>query len=69
MGQIFPTAFLHVMTLLSRLETNDVLQYSYDSFPQMVIYILYVENCQNNIWAQSCLPIAGRLFFNVRKLH
>ena len=35
----------------------------------MVIYILCVENFQNKMLTHSCLPISGRLFFNVRKLH
>ena len=28
-----------------------------------------VENCQNYILTHSCLPIARRLFYNVRKFH
>ena len=35
----------------------------------MVTYILCVENCQRYILTHSCLPIAGRLFYNVRKFH
>ena len=69
MGHICPTDFQHFLTFSPRLETNNALQCSSDSFPQMVIYILCVENCQNSISAHSCLPMAGRLFFNVRKFH
>ena len=69
MGPICPTVFLHFMTFSPRLEANVVLQCSSDSFPHMVIYILCVENCQNYISTHRCLPIAGRLFYNVRKLH
>ena len=39
------------------------------SFPRMVTYILCVENCQSYILTHSSLPIAGRLFYNVRKFH
>ena len=31
----------------------------------IVMYILCVENCQNHILTDSCLPIAERLFYNV----
>ena len=34
----------------------------------MVLYILSVENFQNYILTHSCLPIAGRLFYIVRKI-
>ena len=61
--------FLLFMTFFQQLETSDALQCSSDSFPRMVIYILCVENCQNYILTHSCLPIAGRLFCNVRKFH
>ena len=46
-----------------------VMQCSSGSFSHMVIYILCVENCQNYIWVHRCLPILGRLLYNVRKLH
>ena len=69
MGQICPTVFIHFMAFSPRLETSDALQYSSDSFSRMVIYILCVENCHNYILTHSCLPIAGRLFYNVRKFH
>ena len=61
--------FLHFMTFSPRLETNVALQCTSDSFPHMVIYILCVENCQNYISMHSCLPFAGRLFYNVSRLH
>ena len=64
MGQICPTVFLHFMTFFLRLQTKVALQCSSDSFPHMVIYILSVDNCQNYILTHSCLPIAGRLFYN-----
>ena len=66
MGQICPTVVLHFMTFSPRLETNVALQSSSDSFPHMVIYILFVDNCQTYISTHCCLPIAGRLFYNVR---
>ena len=69
MGQIGPTVFLHFMTFSPQLETNNALQCCSDSFPHMVMYILYIENRQHYISTQSCLPIAGRLFYNVRKCH
>ena len=69
MGEIWPTVFLHFMIFSLRLETNDTLQCSSDSLPHMVINILFVENCQNYILTHRCLPIAGSLFYNVRKLH
>ena len=61
MGNICPIIFLLFMTFSPRLETNDTLQCSSDSFPRMVTYILCVDNCQNYILMHS-LPIAGRLF-------
>ena len=64
-----PKFFLHFMTFSPQLGTNNTLQFSSDSFPHMVIYTLCVENCQNYILTHSCLPIAGRLYYNVRKLH
>ena len=57
------------MTFSPRLEINVALQCSSDSFPHMVMYILCVKNYQNYISEHSCLPIVGRLFYNVRKLH
>ena len=59
MGQICPTVFLHFMTFLPRLETNDALQCSSDSFPRMVIYNLCVEN-------KTALGTPGLL--NIKKL-
>ena len=35
----------------------------------VLTYILYVENCQSYILTHSCLPIAGRLFYNVKTFH
>ena len=67
LGQICPMICLLFMTSSPRLETNDTLQCSSDSFPCMVKYILCVKNCQ--ISTHSCLPIAGRLFQNGRKFH
>ena len=70
MGHICPTVFsLHFITFSAPLETIDALQCNSDSFPLMVICILCVENFQNYIWTHSCLPIAGRLFYIVRKFH
>ena len=37
--------------------------------PRMMTYMLCVENCQSYMMTQSCLPIAGRLFYIVRKFH
>ena len=68
-GQIYPIIFLLFMTFSPRLETNNTLQCSSDSFPRLGTYILCVENLQNYISTHSCLPIAGRLFQNVRKFH
>ena len=39
------------------------------SFPHMVTYMLWVENCWNYIFMSCCFPIAGRLSSNVWKLH
>ena len=44
-------------------------QKSSKGFPHMLIYNSCVENYQNYILTHSCLPITGRLFYNVRKLH
>ena len=59
MGHVCPTVFLHFMTFSPRLETNDALQYSSDSFSRRVKYIWCVESCQNYISIHSCLPIPG----------
>ena len=64
-----PQFFHHFMTFSPWLETNVALQCSSDSFSHMLIYILCLENCQNYISMHSCLPIVGRLFYNMRKLH
>ena len=55
MGQIYPIVFLHFMTFFPRLETNNALRFSSDSFPHMVIYILCGENCQNYMLTQLSL--------------
>ena len=39
------------------------------NFPRNVTYILCVGECQNHILMHSCLPIPGRPFQNVKKLH
>ena len=44
MGQIFPKVFLHFMISSLRIETNDALQCSSDSFPHMLIHILCVQH-------------------------
>ena len=49
MGQICPIIFLLFMTISPKLETNDTLQCSSESFPRIVTYILCVETCQNYI--------------------
>ena len=41
----------------------------FESFPRMMTHILCVENCQSYILTHSFLPIAGRLFYNMRKFH
>ena len=53
--------FFHFMTFSPQCRS--------DSFTHMVMYILCVKNCQNYISTHSCLPIAGRLFNIVIKLH
>ena len=42
-------SFLYFMTFSLQLETNNAFQYSSDSFPRMVIFILCVESFQNYI--------------------
>ena len=59
----------HFMTFSPQLEIYNALECSSHSFPRMVISILCVANCQNYILTHSCLPIAGRLFYNVKKCH
>ena len=68
MGQICFTVFLHFMTISPLLETNDGLRFSSECFPRMVIYILCIEIFQKLISTHSFIPIAGRLFYNLRKL-
>ena len=54
---------LNLMIFSLRLDTNDAHQCNSDSFPRMVIYF------ENYISTHSCLPIAWRLFYNVRNFH
>ena len=68
-GQICPIVCIPFMTFSPRLEKNNMYQCSSDSFPCIVTYFLCVKNCQIYIFMHSCLPIAGRLFYNVRKFY
>ena len=62
MGQIFPIVFSMFHDFSPQLEHNNIIQCSSDSFPRMVMYILFVENFHNLILMHSCLPILGILF-------
>ena len=68
-GQICPIVVVAFKTFSPGLENNKTSECGSKSFPRMMTYILYVENCQSYILTHSCLPIAGRLFYNVRKPH
>ena len=68
-GQICPIVFLAFKTFSSGLENNKTSKCDSESFPTMVTYILCVENCQSYILTHNCIPIPGRLFYNVRKSH
>ena len=67
--KICPIVFLAFQTFSPELENKETSKYGSESFPYMVTYILCVENCQNFILTHSCLPIAGKLFYNVKKFH
>ena len=67
LGQIGPIAFIAVKTFSLGLENNETSKCGSESFPRLRTYILCVENCQTHILTNSCLPMAGRLFYNVRK--
>ena len=67
--RICPIVLLLFKTFSPLLENNYPLKWSSDSFSHMVTYMGCVENCRNYILTQSCLPIAGRLFYNVRNFH
>ena len=47
-------------TFSPRLENNDTLKCSSDSFAHTLRYVVNVENCQNYIEMYHCPPIAGR---------
>ena len=61
-GTDFPIVFLAFQTFSSGLDKNKTSMCGSESFPRMVTYILWVENCQNYILTHCCLPIPGRLF-------
>ena len=62
-----PIVFLAIQTFSPGMENKEPSKCGSESFPRMMTYILCVENCQSYILPQSCLPITGRLFYNVRK--
>ena len=64
-----PVVFLAFQTFSPGLEKNKATKFGSENFPRTVTFILYVEKCQNHILMHSCLPIPGRPFQNVRKLH
>ena len=68
-GKISPIVFLAFQTFSPGLENSETSKCDSESFPGMVTYILCMENCQSYILTHSCLPIAGRLFYNVTKFH
>ena len=68
LSQICPIVMCLFRTFSPRLENNDTLKYSSDSFAHTLIYVVNVENCQNNIEMNQSPPIAGRrsqIVFNV----
>ena len=67
--KLCPIVFLAFQTFSSGLEKNKARKCGSENFPRTVTYILCVEKCQNHILIHSCLPIPGRPFPNVTKLH
>ena len=61
--------FLNFQTFSPGLEKNEATKCGSENFPRTVTYILCEEKCQNHILMHSCLPIPGRPFQNVKKLH
>ena len=66
-GQICPIVFLAFQTFSPGFENNHTLKCGSESFPRIMTYILCVEKCQSYIFTHGCVPIAGKLFYNVRK--
>ena len=68
-GQICTIVFLAFQIFSPELEKNKTSKCYSESFPCIMTYILCVGNCQSYILTSSCFPIAGSLFYIVRKFH
>ena len=68
-GKICLKVFLAIQTFSPGLENNETSKCGFECFPCIGTYILCVENCQSYISTHSCLPIPGRLFYNVRQFY
>ena len=68
-GKLWDKVFLAFQTFSPGLEKNEGTKCGSENFQRTVTYILCVEKCQNHILMHGCLPIPGRPFQNVRKLH
>ena len=68
-GKIRPSVFLAFQTFFSGLENKETSKFGSESFLPIVTYFWCVENCQCYILTHSCLSIAGRLFYIVKKFH
>ena len=67
--KLWDKVFLAFQTFSPGLEKNEATKCASENFPRTVTYILCVEKYHNHILMHSCLPIPGRPFQNVRKLH
>ena len=68
-GKQWDKVYLAFQTFSPGLEKNGWTKCGSENFPRTVTYILCVEKYQYHILMHSCLPIPGRPFQNVRKLH
>ena len=69
MGQICPLLSTRIRTLSPGLEENNALKCCFGIFPTTLIYIIMMENCQNNISMYGFSPIQGKRFKFVLKFY
>ena len=67
--QTCPIVFLAFQTFSQGLENNKTSKCCSESFPRMVTYFYVCGKLSYLHLTHSCLPMAGRLFYNVRKCH
>ena len=68
-GQIGPIVFLAFHAFSPVLENNETSKCGSESFPRIWHIFCVWKNCPSYLLTHSCLPIVGRLFYNLRKIH